>query len=96
MNREELKVYLIKQGAINPYQAERMTDKELFDRYLTWHGMINWTDKIIDAYRAAFGLNDNFENLKKEVEDYCKRTDIWNEADKQFALEIAEYFTTKK
>lgn len=96
MNRKELKEYLIKQGAINTYQADNMTDKELFDSYLNWHGLINWTDKIIDAYRAAFGINDKHNVLKEEIEDYCKRTEIWDEADIQFAIEIAEYITSKR
>ena len=54
MTKEELKAYLISEGAETEEAVESMSDWDLFDRYLTWNGLIGWTDNIIDAYKAAF------------------------------------------
>ena len=54
MTKEELKAYLISEGAETEEAVESMSNWDLFDRYLTWNGLIGWTDGIIDAYKAAF------------------------------------------
>jgi len=54
MTKEELKAYLVSEEAETEEAVESMSDWDLFDRYLTWNGLIGWTDNIIDAYKAAF------------------------------------------
>ena len=54
MTKEELKAYLVSEEAETEEAVESMSNWDLFDRFLTWNGLIGWTDDIIDAYKAAF------------------------------------------
>lgn len=54
MTKEELKAYLVSEEAETEETVELMSNWDLFDRFLTWNGLIGWTDDIIDAYKAAF------------------------------------------
>ena len=51
---EDLKNYLIKKPDYELIQVNNMTREELFDAYLTWNGIIGYTQDIIEAYKAAF------------------------------------------
>lgn len=51
---EDLKNYLIEEADYELIQVNNMTREELFDAYLTWNGIIGYTQDIIDAYKAAF------------------------------------------
>lgn len=51
---EDLKNYLIEEADYDLTQLNNMTREELFDAYLTWNGIIGYTQDIIEAYQAAF------------------------------------------
>lgn len=51
---EDLKNYLIEEADYELTQLNNMTREELFDAYLTWNGIIGYTQDIIEAYQAAF------------------------------------------
>ena len=51
---EDLKNYLIEEADYDITQLNNMTREELFDAYLTWNGIIGYTQDIIEAYKAAF------------------------------------------
>lgn len=47
MNREALKDFLVYEAEYKQERVDRMSDFELFDRWLKWHGIIGFTDEII-------------------------------------------------
>lgn len=51
---EDLKKYLIEEADYELIQVNNMTREELFDAYLTWNGIIGYTQDIMEAYKAAF------------------------------------------
>lgn len=51
---EDLKNYLIEEADYDLTQLNHMTREELFDAYLTWNGIIGYTQDIMEAYKAAF------------------------------------------
>lgn len=51
---EDLKDYLIEEADYDLTQLNNMTREELFDAYLTWNGIIGYTQDIMEAYKAAF------------------------------------------
>lgn len=51
---EDLKNYLLEEADYELTQLNNMTREELFDAYLTWNGIIGYTQDIIEAYKAAF------------------------------------------
>ena len=51
---EDLKNYLIEEADYNPTKVNHMTREELFEAYLTWNGIVGYTQDIIEAYKAAF------------------------------------------
>lgn len=51
---EDLKNYLIEEADYELIQVNNMTREELFEAYLTWNGIIGYTQDIIEAYQAAF------------------------------------------
>lgn len=51
---EDLKNYLIEEADYELIQVNHMTREELFDTYLTWNGIIGYTQDIMEAYKAAF------------------------------------------
>lgn len=51
---EDLKNYLIEEADYELTQLNNMTREELFEAYLTWNGIIGYTQDIIEAYQASF------------------------------------------
>ena len=51
---EDLKNYLIEEAEYKPTKVNNMTPEELFEAYLTWNGIIGYTQDIMEAYKAAF------------------------------------------
>ena len=51
---EDLKDYLIEEADYELIQVNNMSREELFDAYLTWNGIIGYTQDIMEAYKAAF------------------------------------------
>lgn len=51
---EDLKNYLIEEADYELTQLNNMTREELFEAYLTWNGIIGYTQDIMEAYKAAF------------------------------------------
>lgn len=57
MNKEELKDYLVNETAnYTREEVENMSNKELFDAYLVWNGLIGWTDTILDTVEQLFDV----------------------------------------
>lgn len=61
MNREELIDYLVEEGNDGEYsysrkQFENMDNRELFDAWLEWHGLIGWTDYILSTIESLFNV----------------------------------------
>jgi len=54
---QDLKNYLIEEAEYKPTKVNNMTSEELFEAYLTWNGIIGYTQDIIEAYQAAFSNN---------------------------------------
>ena len=51
---EDLKNYLIEEADYDLTQLNNMTREDLFEAYLTWNGIIGYTQDIMEAYKAAF------------------------------------------
>ena len=49
MTKEELKDYLISEAEYTQEEVDNMSDRDLFDKYLIYEGVINFTDEIIDT-----------------------------------------------
>ncbi len=57
MNKEELKDYLVNEtDNYTREEVENMTNKELFDAYLNWNGLIGWTETIMDTVEQLFNV----------------------------------------
>lgn len=57
MNKEELKDYLVNEtDNYTREEVENMTNKELFDAYLNWNGLIGWTETIMDTVEQLFDV----------------------------------------
>lgn len=57
MTKEELKEYLVEEAEYSQEKVDNMSDYELVDNYLTYEGIIGYTQDILDAVAAAFGFN---------------------------------------
>lgn len=49
MTKEELKEYLIVEAEYTQKEVDNISDRDLFDKYLIYEGIINFTDDIIDT-----------------------------------------------
>lgn len=61
MNREELINYLVEEGNDGEYsysrkELENMDNRELFDAWLEWHGLIGWADDILSTIESLFDV----------------------------------------
>lgn len=61
MNREELIDYLVEEGNDGEYsysrnELENMDSRELFDAWLEWHGIICYTDDIIEVVKGLWDV----------------------------------------
>lgn len=57
MDKKDLKEYLVKEtGNYTESEVDDMSNKELLDAYLTWNGLLGWTDNIIQVVEAAFDV----------------------------------------
>ena len=55
MTKDELKEYLVEEAEHSQEEVDNMSNFELVDAYLTWNGVIGFTEDIIDVVRHAFG-----------------------------------------
>ena len=63
MTKDELKDYLVCEAEYTDTEVESMTDFDLVDAYLTWNGIIGYTEDIIDVVRHAFGDMSDDEDI---------------------------------
>ena len=49
MTKEELKEYLIVKAEYTQKEVDNISDRDLFDKYLIYEGIINFTNDIIDT-----------------------------------------------
>lgn len=54
MIKEEVKEFLVEEGEYDPTDVETMSDYSLFDSILSYHGIIGFTDDIMEWYKACF------------------------------------------
>lgn len=64
MTKDELKDYLVCEAKHTDAEVESMTDFELVDAYLTWNGIIGYTEDIVDVVRHAFGDMSDDEDIE--------------------------------
>ena len=57
MTKEELKEYLVYEAEYSQEEVDNMSDYELVDNYLSYEGIICYTQDILDVVAAAFGFN---------------------------------------
>jgi len=63
MTKEELKDYLVCEAGYSDEEVKSMTDFDLVDAYLTWEGIIGYTEIIVDVVRHAFGDMSDDEDI---------------------------------
>lgn len=56
MTREGLKYYLTTEADYTEEQVNNMSDYELLDAFLTWEGIIGWTDTIVGIMESFTGV----------------------------------------
>lgn len=56
MNIEQLKDYLVTEAEYEEQDVEDMTPFELVDAYMSWQGVIGYTQDFIEAVEAAYGV----------------------------------------
>ena len=56
MSKEDLKLYLVEEAEYSEDDVNCMTAEELVDAYIRWNGIINWTDDILQAVKAAYEI----------------------------------------
>lgn len=52
MTKEQLKCYLTEEAEYTQQEVDNMDDYQLLDAYLTWNGIIGYTEDIIDVVKA--------------------------------------------
>ena len=62
MGRYDLINYLLEEGEDGEYgysesELESMTNEELFDAWLEWHGIIGYTDDIIEVVKGLWNVD---------------------------------------
>lgn len=57
MDKNELMLFLIEEAEYSEQQVANMTNTELMDHWLEYHGICGWTDDIKDVVCAAFGVD---------------------------------------
>ena len=59
MSKEEIIEYLIdeSEGVYTREELEEMSKVQLLDAYLTWEGIIGFTDDIIEHIEAIYEVN---------------------------------------
>lgn len=83
MNKEELKKYLVRKGAETEDRVNNMTDYQLFNRFLTWHGLIEWADTIIEVYKAAFESEKKKQSVSDDLE--VEINNVWDKTSDNFS-----------
>lgn len=63
MIKEEVKEFLVEEGEYDPTDVESMSDYSLFDSILSFHGIIGFTEDIMEWYKACFE-ESTFDNLE--------------------------------
>ena len=53
MTKQDLKDFLVYEAEYDKESVDKMNPKELMDAWLTWEGIIGYTNQIIELYGAA-------------------------------------------
>lgn len=56
MTKEGIKNHLVTEAEYTEEQVDNMSDFELIDAYLTWEGLINWTEEIVEMMESFTGV----------------------------------------
>ena len=59
MDKEEIIEYLVdeSEGDYTREELEEMSNRDLLNAYLTWEGIIGYTDDIIERIEAIYEVN---------------------------------------
>lgn len=60
MTIKDLKDYLVDEAEYDSKKVESMTSYELVDAYLTWNGIIYYTNDILQVVFAAFSIDEDY------------------------------------
>ena len=65
MTKKELQDYLIEEAEIGDKEVCGMSSEEMLDAWLTYNGIIGWTEDIIEVVAAAYeGKLENLKNVE--------------------------------
>lgn len=53
MTKQDLKEFLIEEAELDPSDVNSMDSFRLFDAWLTYEGIVGYTNQIIELYEAA-------------------------------------------
>ena len=53
MTKQDLKDFLVYEAEYDKESVEKMNSKELMDAWLSWEGILGYTNQIIELYQAA-------------------------------------------
>lgn len=56
MTKEGIKDFLTTEAEYTEEQVNDMSDYELIDAYLSWEGLINWTEDIVEMMESFTGV----------------------------------------
>ena len=59
MKKEELKSYLVEEAEYDEKKVESMTEYDLIDAWLTWEGIIGFTEEIADTVLHVYEYIDD-------------------------------------
>lgn len=55
MTKEQLKCYLMEEAEHTQQELDNMSNYELLDAWLTWNGIIGYTDDLVNIFEALTG-----------------------------------------
>lgn len=56
MTKEGIKDFLTTEAEYTQEEVNNMSDYELIDAYLTWEGLIRWTEEIVEIMESFTGV----------------------------------------
>ena len=68
MTKKELQDYLIEEAEIGDKEVCGMSSEEMLDAWLTYNGIIGWTEDIIEVVAAAYERKvENHKNVEESI-----------------------------
>lgn len=70
--KQDIINYLTEEGYEHPEELTNLDAYDLIDTYLTWEGIIGYTDEIIEVVFSAYGLRNR--NSRRMLKDQLQLT----------------------